>query len=73
MQRRKGERERKKKEKDELIDGLTSAAYRPTSPRKEFVTRGKFEANYKKVSRKAKVSSGRTFHRVGITQRRACE
>lgn len=28
--------------KDELIDGLTSAAYRPTSPRKEFVTREKF-------------------------------
>lgn len=54
--------------KDELIDGLTSAAYRPTSPRKEFVTREKFEANYKKVSRKAKVSSERTFHRAGITR-----
>lgn len=56
------------KKKDELIDGLTSAAYRPTSPRKEFVTREKFEANYKKVSRKAKVSSERTFHRAGITR-----
>lgn len=54
--------------KDELIDGLTSAAYCPTSPRKEFVTREKFEANYKKVSRKAKVSSERTFHRAGITR-----
>lgn len=60
--------QRGEKKKDELIDGLTSAAYRPTSLRKEFVTREKFEANYKKVSRKAKVSSGRTFHRVGITR-----